>query len=202
MVLSSKEIAIIDQQLKISLQNILKLPVTSPVSFVHFVSGTLPARAVLHLNQLTLFGMICRLPGDPLNLFARQILLTSSCTTSWFVQVRNLCLQYQLPHPLDLLDNPATKEAFKKLLKAKVIDTWEQKLRGEASLLPSLTYFKPQFMSLTSPHKLLLTAGPKSYEVCKARIQLLFLYLLFLRLQREIYCRIARARSPLLSCIQ
>ena len=60
-------------------------------------------------------------------------------------------------------------------MKARVIDYWQTKLRLKASLLPSLDYFKPEFMSLRFPHKVLTTAGAKSYEVAKARIQLLFL---------------------------
>ena len=36
-------------------------------------------------------------------------------------------------------------------------------------------YFQPQFLTMSSPHKLWIAAGPKSYEVAKARIQLLFL---------------------------
>ena len=175
LVLSDKEVACIDQQLKKTLQNILKLSVNTPSSFVHFIAGTLPGTAVLHLKQLSLFGMICRLPDDPLNVLARQVLITSSSTSSWFIQVRNLCLRYQLPHPLHLLNNPPTKEAFKKLVKAKVLDSWETKLRNEASPLLSLTYFNPNYMSLTKPHKIWTTAGPKPYEVAKARIQLRFL---------------------------
>ena len=115
--------------------------------------------------------MVSRLPSD---MYARQVLLSSSSSTSWFVRVRNLLLQYQLPHPLYLLHNPPTKEAFKKLVKAKVIDFWETKLRSATSLL-SMPYFHPQYLSLKSPHKLWSTAGPKSYEVSKARIQPLFL---------------------------
>ena len=42
-------------------------------------------------------------------------------------------------------------------------------------LLPSLYYFHPEFLSLSTPHKLLSTAGFKSYEVVKARVQLQFL---------------------------
>ena len=45
----------------------------------------------------------------------------------------------------------------------------------ECSFLSSLTYFHPEYMSLTSPHKVLTTAGRKTYEVCKAKIQLQFL---------------------------
>ena len=119
--------------------------------------------------------MVCRLPQDPLHQHALHVLLTSSSPTSWFVQVRNLLLLYHLPHPLLLLQNPLSKESFKKLVKSKVLDYWEVKLRAEASLMPSLTFFHPQFMSLTVPHKIWTTAGPNSYEVAKARMQLIFL---------------------------
>ena len=74
-----------------------------------------------------------------------------------------------------MLSSPATKEAFKKQVKAKVIDFWETKLRNETEFLPSLSYFHPQFMSLFKTHRLWTTAGPKPYEVSKARIQSLFL---------------------------
>ena len=176
LVLLGKETAIIEQQFKKTLQNILKLPVNSPSPLVHFVAGSLPATAILHLKMLTLFGMICRLPNDPLNRHARQVLLTRSLSPkSWFVEVWKLLLQYQLPTPLMLLDHPTSKESFKKQVKAKILDYWEVKLRLEASFLPSLSFFHPQYMSLDSPHKLWTTAGAKPYEVSKAKIQLMFL---------------------------
>ena len=53
--------------------------------------------------------------------------------------------------------------------------SWEQRLRLESSFLPSLQYFHPQFMSLSTPHRLWTTAGPKPYEVAKAVVQLKFL---------------------------
>ena len=154
----------IDEQYKRTLQNILKLPVNSPSVLVYFVSGSLPGSAILHLKQLTLFGMI-----SPLNIHAHHVLLTpTSSPQSWFLQIREILLQYQLPHPLVLLANPPTKESFKKLVKAKVTDYWESKLRSEASFLPSLHFLRPQYMSLFSPHQLLTTAGSKPYEVAKA----------------------------------
>ena len=170
-----RRIACIDQQYKRKLQNIVKLPISSPSSLVHFVAGSLPGTAILHLKQLTLFSMITRLAGDPLHVYAQHILSSSSSPTSWFLQVRDLFLLYQLPHPLNLLQNPLDKLSFKKLAKSKVLDYWEDKLRKEAALLPSLNFFKPQFMSLISPHKIWTTAGMKTHEVAKARIQILFL---------------------------
>ena len=174
LVLTSSEVSCIDQQFKRTLQNIIKLATNSPPSLVYFVSGSLPFTAILHLKVITLFSMICRLPGDPLNILAKKSLLLSS-PTSCFTQLRDLLLQYHLPHPLLLLRDPPKKESFKKHVKAKVLDYWEQKLRSEAAFLPSLRYFQPQFMSLASPHRLWTTAGSNSFEVAKARIQLLFL---------------------------
>ena len=174
LVLTSSEVSCIDQQFKRTLQNIIKLATNSPPSLVYFVSGSLPFTAILHLKVITLFSMICRLPGDPLNILAKKSLLMSS-PTSWFTQLRDILLQYHLPHPLLLLRDPPKKESFKKHVKAKVLDYWEQKLRSEAAFLPSLRYFQPQFMSLASPHRLWTTAGSNSFEVAKARIQLLFL---------------------------
>ena len=117
--------------------------------------------------------MICRLPQDPLHLQARHVFLTSTLSTkSWFIKIRDILQQYQLPHPIILLENPPSQEIFKKLVKSKVLDYWHVKLRGEASFLLSVPYFHPQFMSLTSPHKLLLAAGSNPYKVAKARVQL------------------------------
>ena len=174
--LSPKEISCIEQQYKKAIQNIMKISAKSPASLVYFVAGSLPGSAILHMRQISLFGMICRLKGDPLNQLASYILLTSSYSEkSWFVQIRNLLLQYDLPHPLKLLDDPPDKLTLAKLVKAKVLDFWERKLRQEALLLPSLVYLNTHFQSLCRPHKLWSTAGHKSYEVSKARIQLLFL---------------------------
>ena len=176
LVLSSHEIYIVDQQFKRTLQNLLKLSVNSPASLVCFTAGSLPGTAILHQRQLSLFGMICRLPNDFLNQHAHQVLLSSSpASKSWFLQIRDLLLQYKLPHPLQLLENPPTKEAFRKLVKSKLFDYWEVKFRSESSVLPSLPYFHPEFLSLRAPHRLWTTAGRKPYEVAKARIQLLFL---------------------------
>ena len=82
---------------------------------------------------------------DPLNIHARYALTTAKTTSrSWFCQIRGICLLYSLPHPLSLLSFPPSKDDFKKRITAHVISYWEDKLRGEAALLPSLTNFKPE----------------------------------------------------------
>ena len=124
----------------------------------------------LHLKQLSLFGMITRLPGSILHKHAVYVLvsLKSSCK-SWFYQIRELCLTYNLPHPLQLLEFPSFKLSFSTLVKKKGLSYWEQKLRSQANL-PSLVHFKPEFMSLKYPHPLWTTAGSSPYEIVKARV--------------------------------
>ena len=108
LVLSKKEVSSLDQQYKRTLQNILKLSISSPRSLVHFVAGSLPATAILHLRQISLFSMICHLSEH-----AQNVLHTSSLSRhSWFLQISEILLMYQLPHPLVLLANPPKKEAF------------------------------------------------------------------------------------------
>ena len=176
LVISSSELSAIDQHLKNTYQNIQKLHSKTPRSVVFFLGGSLPAQALIHLRMLTLFGMVARLPGDPLNIHARSALISAKTTSkSWFCQLREVCLQYNLPHPISVLDFPPTKDDFKKLINAHVTSYWEVKLRGEATLLPSLRYFKPEYMSLKTPHQLWKTAGSNPYEVAKAIQQARFL---------------------------
>ena len=116
--------------------------------------------------------MICHLPNDPLNARARQVLTSRSpASKSWFSQLRDICLLYGFPRPLHLLQNPLSKQAFKKLSRSLIIDHLENKLCQESSPLNFLSFFKPEFHSLQHPHPILWTAYPNPYEVAKAVVQ-------------------------------
>ena len=172
LLLNPKEVSLIHQHHKTLLQQLQKLHVGTPQSFIYFMAGSLPATAILHVRQLSIFGMICRLPGTLLHSYAHHVLTTCKPrTSSWFARIRSLCLQYSLPHPLTFLEAPLSKAVFKKLIKSKVMDYWEQKLRLESRALTSLVYFDPRYMSLARPHPIWWTAGSNPYEVSKAVIQ-------------------------------
>ena len=172
LVLSKPEVKVIERTILDYLQNLQKLYDKTPRSVIFFLSGTLPGTASLNLRQLTLFGMICRLPGSILWNLAKSILTCSKPSTkSWFLQIKDLCLQYGLPHPLSLLDNPPPKESYKKMIKTKVTEYWTLQLRSEASSLDSLKYFDSSFLSLQFPHPLWSSCGANPFEVSKAVIQ-------------------------------
>ena len=172
LILSKGEIELISAHVKQTLEGLLKLHPKTPEPVVFLISGTMPAEATLHMKQLTLFGMICRIPENILHRIAKEALIHSdNKDKSWFGQIRSLCYMYGLPNPLSLLNAPPPKDHFKKILKLKIADLWQSKLRFEAQKLKSLKYFYPEFMSITHPHPILTTAGT-AYEVNKMITQL------------------------------
>ena len=113
--------------------------------------------------------MICRLHGHILNKTARQTLLTApDSSKSWFVKLRSLCDQYNLPTPLNLILNPLPKDQYKSLVRSHIVNYWETQLRYEVSLLSSLSFFKSEFMSLCRPHFTWTTCGSNPFEANKA----------------------------------
>ena len=144
----------------------------TPDCVVFFLAGSLPATALLHKRMLSLFYMIARLPENILHRIGKYVLTTfRPSSKSWFVKIRALCILYNLPHPLQTLNNPPPKETGKSLIKSRIISHWETNLRDSAKNLSSLSYFHPEFMSLLQPHPLYSTCGDNSFEVSKALVQ-------------------------------
>ena len=174
--LLESEIDIFSQHYKETLEGLLKIHSKTPRAFVFFVAGSLPFRGIFHLRQLNLFAMLSRLQDNILHKLAKYLLTTSPDSShSWIMNIKKLCNLYQLPHPLTMLESPPSKESFKKLMKDKVQTYWEKKLVLESAPLDSLAFFKPQYMSLSSPHPIITTCGTNPYEINKAIIQLKFL---------------------------
>ena len=116
-----------------------KLRDKTPHCVVMFLGGSLPGKALLHLRLLSNFGMICRLQGSFLHKIAvHQLTSAKPSSGSWFLFIRELCLKYELPAPLDLLHCPLPKTRYKALIKSKVVDFWEKKLRTDPLSLSSL----------------------------------------------------------------
>lgn len=171
LVLNKKEKDILEKHYKDTIQNLQKLHAGTPRSVVYLLAGTLPSEAILHRKQLGLFSMICRLPNNPLNKHAKFILTqVSASARSWFHIIRDLCLQYNLPHPLTLLECPPTKEAFKKEVKLRITEYWLHILQSEAASMKSLVYFDPYVHSLSSPSMIWLSAQSTPIETSKAVI--------------------------------
>ena len=175
LVLTPHETNIISTFHKNTLSRLMKLYDRTPDSAVYFLAGSLPGSALLHLRQLSVFGMICHLEGNILKTLALSILVEAKPSAkSWFQEIRDICIQYGLPHPISLIENPIKKEVFKKHCKLKILEYWHLKLSKDANL-PSLQYLHPSFLSLSLPHPIWTSLDGNPYQAKAARIQSLFL---------------------------
>ena len=178
LVLSRTEVEAIDHHYKVSLERLMRLYPRTPACFVYLLAGTLPASAVLHKRQLSLLGMVARQgEGAILFRYGHHILSNpppfsrSPSSTPWFIQVRGLCRQYRLPDPLEVLSAATCKGTWKREVESAVGTFWGEKIRAEASALPSISHLRPFHMSLCSPSPLLTTCRAARQEIRKMTVQ-------------------------------
>ena len=172
LVLKASEVELIDQYLKNTLVNLQKLSPRTPPCVTYFLGGHMPATALLHIRQLTLFGMVCNQKNSVLyKIFEYQMHTARLSNGSWVMRIRELCIQYSLPSPMSLLLEPLPKTHYKSLVKSSVLSYWLAKLRAKAASLDSLRYFRPEYMSLVKPHPIWSSCNSNPYEVNKAIIQ-------------------------------
>ena len=171
LVISTLEMSALHHYHKVHLQRLQRLHQATPECVVMFLAGSLPATGLLDLKILSILGMIARLgPSNILHQHGLHILLNQdnkNTSKFWYAGVRSICMQYNIPDPLLVLQSPPTHYHWKNFTKCKVLECWQAKYRGVADHLDSLEYFKPHFMSLSTPHPLWTTAG-SPFEVSKA----------------------------------
>ena len=91
--LSSSEVTLLDQQVKITVQRLQKLQDKTPHCVCLFMGGHLPGRALYHIRMFSLFSMIARTPGSYLHKIAYyQLTCAKLSSGSWFLTLRDLCL--------------------------------------------------------------------------------------------------------------
>ena len=179
MVLGIPELDALDHHYKVTLERLLRLYPRTPAPFVYLLSGRLPARAVLHLRQLTLLGMIARMGSESIlyrlcsySLNNPPPIPHSSSSTLWFVQVQQLCSMYGLPCPLKVLAWAPGKGPWKALIRRQVLEHWGSLLRAQAADLPSLAHLRPSHLSLSTPSRILTSCGNSGHEVRKMTVQI------------------------------
>ena len=154
----------------------MRLPKDVPDEAVFFLAGRLPFCGVLHQRILSLFNMICHLKKNPLFDIAKDALMTCKPSNkSWFCMLKEICLQYGLPHPLHLLTNPPAPNAFKSLCKSKIQEYWRRELTSKISAYSSLRYLRPEYISLCRPHPLWTSLDGNPHQTRAACVHSLFL---------------------------
>ena len=170
--LSPSDLRVLCLHRRTTLQRLQRLHPHTPAPAVHFLSGSLPAPALLHQHQLTLLHMVALLgPGNILHQHALYM-LHHDVQNSWFVQLRRTTVQYSLPDPLQVLACPPLKILYKSMVKRAVRSYWHTTLAAQAAPLSSLRYLRPAFLPLgTGPHPLWWTCGSSTSAVRAATVQ-------------------------------
>ena len=96
LVLNKLEISLVNNHHQKVIQNLLRLKPGTPHGVCLFLAGILPGEALLHLRQLSILGMIIESEGNILHKHGLNALSLKPSSHSWFNQIRDLCLQYQL----------------------------------------------------------------------------------------------------------
>jgi hypothetical protein len=173
LLLSPSEVTSLHAHQKVTLEQLQRLYPRTPAPVVYFLSGTLPAPAILHKRQFGLLLMIANLGPSNILWRHRTYILHHEIQHSWFTRVRELTLQYSLPDPLVTLTSlPSSKPAWKAAVHRAVTTYWHRSLVAEAEALPSLQFLRPSYISLSSgTHPLWTTCGSSTTAVRAATVQ-------------------------------
>ena len=159
------------------LRGFLKLSRTSPIPSLYFLSGELPIEASLHLDLLSLFFNILFNPQTKVFEIVKYILMMSdSKSTTWSAHLRLICIKYNLPDPLMLMQNPAPSKSYWKMLTTtKITIHHEVELRQKAENNSKMKYLNVRLLGLSGKPHPIISNITDSRDVPKLRTHLKFL---------------------------
>ena len=127
-----KYIDILERSNKNFLKHILGVSDNTVDPAIYILTGTIPLEGVIHKRVLSLFGNVCLLEDTatemrllifaPLLTLQNERLLTvkDDSSHSWYIAVKNIIGKYGLPDPLDLLQCPPSKFAWKRRVNKQI----------------------------------------------------------------------------------
>ena len=158
------------------MRGFLKLSKYSPVPALYFLLGELPVEGVLHCRTLGLLHNVASNPNTTVYAMIKYILMMcEEKSTTWSNHVTELCMRYDLPPPLALLESPPSKESWKELVKTKVTIWHERNLRDMSLNNSKMCYLNVQLLGLSGqPHPALVSIH-NTQDIRKLRLHLKFL---------------------------
>ena len=169
-----KSFELINKQYKKIIKQVLSLPVNIADPAIYILSGLLPADAIIHKKALNLFGSICR--GEETStewqLAERQLYIKGSKSNSWFNEIKQLFIKYELGDPYQSLYTSLSKLEWKKLIAKGVNSYWMVKVEQEAKLFTSLKYLSGDKYRIGKCHPLTKTLTASIRDISKIPVRL------------------------------
>ncbi|CAC5414884.1 unnamed protein product [Mytilus coruscus] len=145
---NGKNLHLINKQYKKMLKQILSLTTNLADPAVYIISGQLPAEAEIHKRALISFDNICRSGKSSMEwkIAERQLSIKNMRSNSWFIEIKKLCLKYDIDDPYSIcFVVPLSKLLWKKLISTKVNGYWEKRINDGSKLYPTLSYLEMSY---------------------------------------------------------
>ena len=156
------------------LKCMLSLPDCTTSAIVYLSAGVLPATAQRDVEILGLLGQLAVCDGEAQNV---RMIIENTLTfygvsfNGWSSLVRNTCLKYGLPDPLDYFQHPWRPDRWRALCKQTVQTYWEDELLQIVKNSDTLKYVDTEYACLTIPMRVWQMAGLCSDSVRQATVQ-------------------------------
>ena len=135
------------------MRGFIMLSKSSPILALYFLAGELPVEGVLHIHTLNLFYNLWSNPSSTVYSMVKYILkmCNLSSSTTWSNHVQILCLKYDLPKPLSLIQrsSPVSEDVWKETVKVKITAWYENELRRKAEKNSKMNYLNVSLSGLS-----------------------------------------------------
>ena len=140
---------------------LLSIPVTTTDLAVYIISGITPLESTIQKRALTLFGNISHLTSSSIEKRKahRKLKVKGQKRIVDFVATRELYFKYDLPQPLDMLNDPPGKEKWKKIVSKQVNDYWTGRLAHQSTIYANLKPLHTEDYYYGQRHPVIQTIG-------------------------------------------
>jgi hypothetical protein len=83
----------------------------------------------MHIKAITLYGNITRANKSSIEwkLAERQLTKKLHDSHCWFIEIKDLCLKYDILNIYNYLENPLSTNQWKKMIKTKIYAYWKSR---------------------------------------------------------------------------
>ena len=167
-----RDILSLETFMRAMLKRVQNLPNETANCATHILLGTLPVEAKLDSQVMGLFTRILHLQTSREKaIVLRQLSLKDLNSASWTQRVRRTLRKYNLPTPYDLLENPPTKEKWRKTVTVAIHKYWRDKISTEASTKSTLKYLNCDSYVPGQLHHLWASTEPNHLDIKKSQLK-------------------------------
>ena len=115
----------LEQFHKTTIKQLLSLADNVADPTIYLLSGIPPIQFEVHRQILGFLGSMARKDSSVEHSIAkRQLIMKTIKSPSWFNNVKDICIKYDLPSPLEILDEKPHKMKWKNQVKKAVTEYW------------------------------------------------------------------------------